>query len=307
MWQVPNGPDFCDYHTNMSSLLTSVVMKKALTAETDAAVREACTHPSINISTGVMQLVLEKAGLCLPDKHRHNKRGKPRQKHIEQILRNENDAFITNCIAAGYDVTDMRFMNGKAAEDEHYADFLEIVHQILNERNAVAAPERRHVGVGEIAPDGEAAPVRPTPVAPSMRALHALVVDRMYSTPAIVQRLDAGISKIPSISTFSTFMSPANPNHVVSRRYNGKAGIRFKIQSRTARKSHPDAHYQNVSFKYEREWIDYNARIGHKILFISADDKCKIPVGAPGAPQTANTRQRAVIAGAFFPYHLFAW
>jgi hypothetical protein len=92
-------------------------------------------------------------------------------------------------------------------------------------------------------------------------------------------------------------MSPSHPDNVSSERYSGKAGIVFRMQSRTARKAHPDAHYTNMQALLLRHWMCHHAKKGTNVLFMSDDDKCKIPVGAPGFAQSAITRQRRAIAG----------
>lgn len=83
----------------------------------------------------------------------------------------------------------------------------------------------------------------------------------------------------------------------MSDKYARVAGVCYRVQSRTARMMHPDAHYNNVATMYARHWIDFYARKECNLLYVSADDKCQISVGAPNHAETALTRQRAVEAG----------
>jgi hypothetical protein len=190
----------------------------------------------------------------------------------------------------------MRCLNGRA-EERAFDDFIQCVHKMLSERDMLAAEERRKASNRDSAPEGEVAPVRPTALAPSLRALHARVSEMMTNDPDMKIKLKQGVSKIPSVATFATFMSPSHPDHVSAERYSGKAGIVFRMQSRTARKAHPDAHYNNMQALLLRHWMCHHAKKGINVLFISDDDKCKIPVGAPGFAQSAITRQGKAIAG----------
>lgn len=214
--------------------------------------------------------------------------GRTRKKHklVEHCMQLVEEDFIQNLLAAGYNCLDMRCLNGRRSEDAAFQDFLKVVHRFLTSRNLVAAGDRR-----------EDTELCPTALAPSIRALHERVRAVMNADPDIKSRLQDGSSKVPSVSTFATMMSPAHPDRLAADLYSGKAGIKYAMQARTARKTHPDAHYNNMQSLLLRDWIAHIQQSGTEVLFISDDDKCKISVGAPGYAQTAVTRQKKVIVG----------
>jgi hypothetical protein len=92
-------------------------------------------------------------------------------------------------------------------------------------------------------------------------------------------------------------MSPAHPNRQTSLRYSGTAGIVWKIQRRTLRKLHEDAHYNNALGLMPRQHMLELGSKGIATIFVSDDDKCKISVGQPGQLQTAATKARRVPEG----------
>jgi hypothetical protein len=280
----------------MLAVLVRDYIPRQLHAEQEAALRDACTNPAVNLPKGLMTYLLDKVGLSSSGKHRNAARDARMCRHVECVLEASDNAFIKNALAAGYNPMDMRFLNGRHA-DTAFNDFIDVVHNLLTERDQLAAEERRRADATATGPSGEVAPVRPTALAPSMRALRDMVIQAMHANPEINARLLDGSSKIPALPTFETFMSPSHPDRLVSDRLSGRAGIVFKVQSRTARKAHVDAHYNNMQALLLRAWVGNIAAQGYDICFISDDDKCKIPVGAPGLPQTALVRQRRVIAG----------
>jgi hypothetical protein len=295
-WRLPETESTqFDVNSSMVSLLSRVVLPKILTAQEEERIKSACSHPAVQIDPSLMKFLLKSAGIKPLDKHGHDARTAKQHERIEAVLRSD-EAFVQNLVAAGYNALDMRCLNGRA-EEEAFNDFIQCVHKLLSERDMLASEERRKAGNADSVPEGEAAAVRPTALAPSLRSLHARVSNMMSSDPDMSHRLKQGVSKIPSVATFATFMSPSHPDRVSSDRYSGKAGIIFKMQSRTARKTHPDAHYNNMQALLLRHWMSYHAKRGVDILFISDDDKCKIAVGAPGLAQAVITRQRKAIAG----------
>lgn len=113
-------------------------------------------------------------------------------------------------------------------------------------------------------------------------------------------QIEAGKVKIPSASALAARMMPSHPSRAASLRYMGTLNICHKIQRRSARKIHPDAHYNNCQGMFARQHVIAAQQAGYKVVFVSDDDKCKVSVGQPGFAQTAVTRARRVIAGADF-------
>jgi hypothetical protein len=284
-----------DVNSSMVSLLSRVVLPKVLTAQEEERIKSACSRPAMQIDPSLMKFLLKSAGVQPVDKHRHAARTAKQHERIEAVLRTD-EAFVQNLVAAGYNAPDMRRLNGRA-DEQAFDDFMQCVHKLLSERDMLASEERRKAGNGDSVSEGEASAVRPAALAPSLRCLHARDSRMMNSDPDMSLRLQQGVSKIPAVSTFATLMYQSHPDRVSSDRYSGKAGIIFKMQSRTVRKAHPDAHYNNMQALLLRHWMSHHAKKGVDILFISDDDKCKIAVGAPGFAQAVNTRQRKAIAG----------
>lgn len=215
-----------------------------------------------------------------------------RLEHIDQLLREDNEFYMTQMIAAGHNVLDLKCLNGKL-EDTAFDDFCKCVESLLSKRDHLAAEERRRVGT-----DGASTShLRPTPLAPSLPALHQQVCVMMNADERMKHDPAKGRSKIPSLAAFACMMCPSHPGRVTSSRYSSKLKIIFRMQSRSARKLHMDAHYVNVQSVLKREWACDLAGRGVDILFISDDDRCKIPVGAPGFAQASVSRQRRAIAG----------
>ena len=193
----------------MVAVLLSEFIPRQLRAEEEAALAEAYKSPSINLPKGVVQYLMKLVGLSSADRHRNSARNVRTQQHIEMVIQNSDDAFVQNLVAAGYNPTDMRCLNGRS-EDAAFTEFIDVVHRFLSQRDQLAADERTHGEPSSGAPAGEAAAVRPSSLASSMRALHSKVKQMMYADTEICARLDAGTSKIPALSTFATFMSPSH-------------------------------------------------------------------------------------------------
>lgn len=120
---------------------------------------------------------------------------------------------------------------------------------------------------------------------------------------------------VPSLSCLYMHMTPSHPRYLSAYRHLPTLGISTKVQTRTARKSHPDAHYSNSQTKMARQHaVRAHLHGGMEVVWASLDDKAKIPLGLPGLPQAAVTRTRRVVVGDkevvtaldhdFSPYHL---
>ena len=76
--------------------------------------------------------------------------------------------------------------------------------------------------------------------------------------------------------------------------YTGQLKIKYMIQARQFRKSHPDAHYASDLFRYQREFA---VKFKSHTTFVCVDDKHRAKVGEPGFPVAAAERGRRVIVG----------
>lgn len=145
-----------------------------------------------------------------------------------------------------------------------------------------------------------------------MRGMCRLVKDEMRSSTEYKQLLDGGATDeealegagCMSLKALALHMTPAYKNRLSSLRYLADLGLRYVTQMRTQRKSHVDSHYVNAVALFLRHFAKEaaepagNIENGYNVVFGSCDDKAKVPVGAPGEPQTAvQRRQGRVIAG----------
>ena len=97
---------------------------------------------------------------------------------------------------------------------------------------------------------------------------------------------------VPSESWIRLQFWPKN-RHAHSRiHYSGKLNIRFMVQARQFRKTHPDTHYAAALFKYQRECA---VLFRDDCAFLCLDDKHRVKVGEPGFPVAAAERGRRVL------------
>lgn len=74
--------------------------------------------------------------------------------------------------------------------------------------------------------------------------------------------------------------APRNPYAKTAWSFTSKIDVQYKIQKRQLRAYHPDEHYCNALFKYQRERaIELNNLIDINVVFFSCDDKAKVPIG----------------------------
>ena len=220
-----------------------------------------------------------------------------KQEHIRELVHDPDfAASMSDYISAGFDVTDLRFLNGRVT-DLAFVLFLHFLRKRLEARDHLVPDERRQPDAsGAVAPQHQVA-VRRTLLAPSMRVLHQLVVDDMHADAGAAAKLASGEAKLPSLGAFAARMSPTHPSRNTASRYTGVAGIQWTIQRKTARKQHADAHYCNAQAKLGREALVALRQANVSALFVSDDNKCKISVRQPGHAQTSATRSPRVIAG----------
>ena len=120
------------------------------------------------------------------------------------------------------------------------------------------------------------------PIAISVRNLCDIIEERLKSKYS--EDVD-----IPSKEWVRLQFSPCNPYASNSLRYTGRYEVKYAVQKRQLRKSHPDSKYVMVILKYAKE---YALLLSKHLVFISVDDKTTIPVGEPGLPISTGTRGR---------------
>ena len=88
------------------------------------------------------------------------------------------------------------------------------------------------------------------------------------------------------------------PHHLSAYKRLSTLGLQTKFQMRTARKTHVDAHYSNSQMQMLRTHaVRAHEDGGLVVVWVSVDDKAKLPLGVPGLPQATIARTRKVVVG----------
>lgn len=119
------------------------------------------------------------------------------------------------------------------------------------------------------------------PIAISVRHLRDIISDRL------IQKFPAEEKEIPSLEWIRYQFWPRNSYSSSALRYTGRFAIKFGVQCRQMRKSHPDAHYVNALLQYVKGFV---LKFKDFCQYISADDKAIIPVGEPDLPISTGVR-----------------
>jgi hypothetical protein len=152
-------------HAKLTALCHSEVVPHTITAHQEKQLAASCRNPVIQLSkTAVTFLLRDVFGMGASG-------STDKEERIKELVDDPQTADkLAEFIAAGYDVSDMRVMNGKG-EEPAFQPFMNIFAEKLEVQSELAAEEGRRV---EGMPGQEQAHgtlVRPTPLAPSMRAM----------------------------------------------------------------------------------------------------------------------------------------
>ena len=159
-------------------------------------------------------------------------------------------------------ILDYRSLNGKRDESK-FDPFYQAVESYF-EKQLLAVHERRHDEQLYL------------PLALSMEDLKREVTKELQEeTP------------IPSTEMLRLQFHPANIYRKDSVRYTGRFNVKYTVQSRMSRVSHPDAKYVAVLFKYLKEFC---VKYTEEVLLVCLDDKAIVPVGEPGHPVSTGVR-----------------
>lgn len=287
-WRLPeHAEEQVHVHAKMFAICQRDVIPLQLTRQQDEELRELCRHPALRVPPETLKFLM--SAIVGTQPHRSNTK---KQDCIQKLVTDaEATAALADCIAAGYDVTDMRYLNA-SRDDPAFGPYIRTLVDMLEERSQLAAHDRRH-HEGE----GNGPTLRPTPLAASLPALMRQVEDRLRSHAEYAGQLDNGTIKIPSEYAMAARLQPTHPSRLSADWRVGKLPIKWAIQRRTMRKVCPDAHYVNALGANAREFVLELHKQGVNVLFVSDDDKCKVSIGQPELPQTAATRARRVLVG----------
>jgi hypothetical protein len=273
-------------HAQLVALCVSRVIPLQLTRQQDEVLRDLCRHPALQVPPETVKFLLSTIVGARP--HRSN--AKKHKRILELVSDPAAAAEVSDYIAAGFDVTDMRFLNG-ARDDPAFGPYFASLVEILEERSQLATHDRRHEGADD------AMVLRPTPLAASLPALMRKVLARLQSNPEHAAKLASGELHVPSEFALAARMQPSHPSRVSADWHSSTLPIKWALQQRVLCKMSPDSHYVNAMGVNTREYVLELQAQGVEVLYVSDDDKCKISIGPPGLHQTAATRSGRVLAG----------
>ena len=163
-------------------------------------------------------------------------------------------------------IPDLRVHNG--TRSSCYDIFWDHCNQFLNEDVGIAVDDRHHGQVTHLAR------------AISIRDFTAQVKAKCPDgTP------------IPSEEWVRLQFWPKTRKAKASLQHTGRFTLKFMVQQRQWRHSHPDAHYAAACFRYMRE---YALTLRSLCSFVCLDDKHKIKIGEPGFPVASAERGKKV-------------
>ena len=164
---------------------------------------------------------------------------------------------------------DLRKQKGDVHSSK-YDMFWNVLSVYIEEVNP-AVDERRHSNVAHM------------PVAISLRHLRDTIKERLEQKyPG-----DEEKQRCPSLEWLCLQFWPRNPFSTAALRHTGQFDLKFGVQIRQLRRSHPDSRYVSVILKYIKE---FSVRFRHLVMYTSVDDKAIIPVGEPGLPISTGVR-----------------
>ena len=163
-------------------------------------------------------------------------------------------------------IWDLRVHN--AGQPEKYTVFFEHCQQYLNNRAELAANERHHDTVVHMG----------TPMSAA-----TLLKD--------VSEMCPPGTPIPSVKWLALQFWPKDPTKKNAMQYTGRFEVKYMVQARQFRPSHPDVHYASALFRYQRMFaVKYSSLCNYVFL----DDKHHCKVGEPGLPVAAVDRGKRV-------------
>ena len=164
-------------------------------------------------------------------------------------------------------VWDLRSLN--EGQKGKYDLFWEECERFIEELARAAADERRHNNVTHLT------------TAMAAKDLHKFVSSRLPED-----------APMPSVKWLLLQFWPKDRTRKAAVHHTGRLKIRFAIQSRQHRASHPDQHYAGALFRYLREFA-VHFREHSTLAFV--DDKHSCKVGDPGHPLAAVERGKKVL------------
>lgn len=136
----------------------------------------------------------------------------------------------------GHEIEDVIHLQDQDQEAKQgkFDNFWTAVERVMSENDLAVAQERRHGTTSWI-----------SPLCVSLRDLMDKCEDKM-------QQLfpESTMNYVPSKEYFRLQFTPRNPHTRASKRYYSRFDVKYGLQVRTLRKSHPDQHYGAKQFQY---------------------------------------------------------
>ena len=162
---------------------------------------------------------------------------------------------------------DLRSLNGQSKSTQ-FDKFWEELSVYLEEINP-AVDDRGHGNTLHM------------PIAISVGDLRNIIEERLKSKFPNDQLC------LPSVEWIRLQFAPRNPYSSNSLRHTGIFDVKFAVQVRQLRKSHPDSKYYAVLLKYAK---GFSVRFSEYVMLSSVDDKAIVPVGEPNAAVSTGVR-----------------
>ena len=96
---------------------------------------------------------------------------------------------------------------------------------------------------------------------------------------------------IPSVKWLALQFRPKDPTKKNAMQYTGRFEVKYMVQARQFRPSHPDVHYASALFRYQRMFA---VKYSSLCIYVFLDDKHHCKVGGPGLPVAAVDRGKRV-------------
>ena len=97
---------------------------------------------------------------------------------------------------------------------------------------------------------------------------------------------------IPSLTWLSLQFWPKDPTKRSSIQHTGRFRIKYMVQSRQFRATHPDSHYASALYRYQ---CTFAVRYRDYAHYVCLDDRHHCKIGEPGLPVAAVDRGKRVI------------
>ena len=124
-----------------------------------------------------------------------------------------------------------------------------------------------------------------SPAAVSLRHLRDLAIQHLRQS-------GTSDAPVPCEEYLRLQFLPRNPHAATAKTKTGRFHVKWLLQTRLIRKSHPDHYFGAALFKYFRAWASMFAE---HTLCIFLDDKASIGIGPVGAPASSTRRQRVAM------------